>query len=178
MKTKSLLLAAWGYPALAIILFLLMKGAYSIAEVGQLHFLLYPTSQFVASFTGTETFFLAEQGYQNSGLNILINKSCSGFNFWALCFVMVYCLLEKRKYGWLRNVLAVPVILLLTYLFTLLVNTTRILFSTFLHIETAPWSSTDFAWSHQAEGTFIYLSYLIIAYLSINYLQNQKPAPL
>lgn len=178
MKTNHFLPDAWGYSALAIALFLLLKGAYSLAQVEHLHFLLYPTSQSVAAFTGTTDSFLAEEGYYNATLNILINKSCSGFNFWAVSFLMGYCLLKKVGYSQLRNLLAIPIGLLLTYLFTILVNTTRILFSIFLHADHSPLFAVNSSWSHQAEGSFVYLSYLIIAYLGIDYFQTKKPATL
>jgi len=178
MKTNHFLPDDWGYPALAIALFLLFKGAYSFAQVEHLHFLLYPTSQSVAAFTGTTDSFLSGEGYYNAPLNILINKSCSGFNFWVISFLMGYCLLEKEGYSSLRNLLAIPISLILTYLFTILVNTTRILFSIFLHTEHSPLFAVNSSWSHQAEGAFIYLSYLIIAYLSIDYFQTKKPVAL
>lgn len=178
MKTNNFLSGAWGYSALAIALFLLLKGAYSFAQVEHLHFLLYPTSQSVAAFTGTSDSFLAGEGYYNASLNILINKSCSGFNFWAISFLMAYHLLKKEGFSSLRNLLAIPIGLILTYLFTILVNTTRILFSIFLHAEHSPLFTVNPSWSHQAEGSFIYLSYLIIAYLSIEYFQTQKTATL
>lgn len=178
MKTNNFLSEAWGYSALAIAFFLLLKGAYSFAQIEQLHFLLYPTSRLVATFTGTTDYFLSGEGYYNGPLNILINKSCSGFNFWAISFLMAYSLLKKAGYSRLRNLLAIPIGLLLTYLFTILVNTTRILFSIFIHAEHSPLIAVNASWSHQAEGTFIYLSYLIIAYLSIDYLQTQKTATL
>ena len=163
---------------LAFILFLLMKAAYSTAEVHHLTFLLAPTDEIIASFTGTHSTFIPDQGFFNESLNILINKSCSGFNFWSICFLMSYCLLAKPNYPRLRNVCLLPVVLGATYLFTVLVNSTRILFSVFLHSTNSRLLALDSPWSHQAEGVFIYLSYLIIAYLSINYFQTQKPMTL
>lgn len=163
---------------MAMAIFLLMKAIYSAAALGQLHFLLYPTSQIIDALTGTGSIFLSAKGYHNPELQILINKSCSGFNFWALCFMMTYCLLEKRGYGMIRNLVALPITLLFTYLFTLLVNSTRILFSIFLHAERMAHLTLEMPWSHQAEGIFIYLSYLIIAYLSLDYFQTRKTVQL
>ena len=168
MKTNIYFPRAWHFPVLAFFLFLLMKAVYSMAEVQHLTFLLAPSSEVVATFTGTDS------TYFNESLNILINKSCSGFNFWSICFLMSYCLLAKPNNPRLRNIFLLPVVLGATYLFTILVNSTRILFSIFLHAVNSPRLTVDAPWSHQAEGVFIYLSYLIIAYLSIDYFQTQK----
>lgn len=176
MKTNIHFPRAWHFPMLAFILFLLMKAAYSTAELHQLTFLLAPTNEIIASFTGTHSTFIPDQGFFNESLNILINKSCSGFNFWSICFLMSYCLLAKPYAPGLRNVLLLPLVLATTYLFTILVNSTRILFSIYLHSGNSQLLAVDSTWSHQAEGSFIYLSYLIIAYLSLDYFQTQKPA--
>lgn len=178
MKTNLFFPQAWHFPLLAFFLFLLLKAAYSMAEVQHLTFLLAPSSEIVANFTGTTSTFIPEQGYFNGRLNILINKSCSGFNFWSICFLMSYCLLAKPSTPRLRNVFLLPLVLGATYLFTILVNSTRILFSIFLHSANSQLLAIDSPWSHQAEGVFIYLSYLIIAYLSIDYFQTQKTATL
>ena len=176
MKTNLHFIQAWHFPLLAFCLFLLLKAAYSMADVQHLIFLLAPSSEVVATFTGTDSRFISEQGYFNESLNILINKSCSGFNFWSICFLMSYCLLAKPYAPGLRNVLLLPLVLATTYLFTILVNSTRILFSIYLHSGNSQLLAVDSTWSHQAEGSFIYLSYLIIAYLSLDYFQTQKPA--
>lgn len=91
---------------------------------------------------------------------------------------MSYCLLAKPNSSWFRNLILLPLVLGAAYLFTILVNSTRILFSIFLHSADAQLLAVDSPWSHQAEGVFIYLSYLIIAYLSIDYFQTQKPITL
>ncbi|NRB47421.1 MAG: exosortase K [Saprospiraceae bacterium] len=178
MKTNIHFPQAWHFPLLAFLLFLLLKAAYSMAEVQHLTFLLAPSSEIVATFTGTGNTFIPDQGYFNESLNILINKSCSGFNFWSICFLMSYCLLAKPNSSWFRNLILLPLVLGAAYLFTILVNSTRILFSIFLHSADAQLLAVDSPWSHQAEGVFIYLSYLIIAYLSIDYFQTQKPITL
>ncbi len=178
MKTNNLFPRAWLFPMLAILLFLLMKAAYSVAEVQHLTLLLAPSSELVATFTGTNHGLIPEQGYYNEALHIIINKSCSGFNFWSICFLMSYCLLAKPSNPWIRNVFLFPLVLGATYIFTILVNSTRILFSLFLHSSNSHQLLTDAPWSHQAEGAFIYLSYLIIAYLSIEYFQTKKPITL
>lgn len=178
MKTNTIFPRSWLFPSLAVLLFLLMKTLYSNAELQHLTFLLAPSSEIVATFTGTHSTFFPEQGYFNEQLNILINKSCSGFNFWSICFLMSYCLLAKPDHPWLRNASLLPLILAITYLFTILVNSTRILFSLLLHSSTSNPLVADMPWSHQAEGAFIYLSYLVIAYLSIEYFQTKKPVTL
>ena len=64
------------------IIFLLLKLGHSMADHNALQFLLWPTSKLVALMTGASSSYLPEGGYFHAQLNIVINKSCSGFNFW------------------------------------------------------------------------------------------------
>jgi len=51
---------------------------------------------------------MAETGYFHSKLNIVIEKSCSGFNFWILCF-MVFAYLGLKYFDKpLHKILTLP----------------------------------------------------------------------
>jgi hypothetical protein len=39
--------------------------------------------------TGSHSVYISDKGYYHDNLNILIEKSCSGFNFLLLCFCML-----------------------------------------------------------------------------------------
>src|SRR4051812_14082121 len=69
--------------------FLLLKQLYKSANNNDLQFLLAPTNYLIKTFCGTSPTYSNALGYYYSNINITIEKSCSGFNFWILCFAML-----------------------------------------------------------------------------------------
>jgi exosortase K len=82
------------YCAIAAI-FLLLKLGYTMADNNSLVFLLKPTNALVGLLTGSTSTYFADKGYFYSNLDIVIEKSCSGFNFLILCFGMLGFLDDK-----------------------------------------------------------------------------------
>ena len=64
----------------------------------------------------------------------------------------------------LHQIIVFPIVIVATYFLTLFANTSRILTSLFISKQT----SLNYSWLHQAEGVFIYLSFLIIFYTLLN----------
>jgi len=151
-------------------LFLVFKVAYTYATTNDLIFLLKPTSKLVSIVTNNNSTYSINSGFYHQNLNILIDKSCSGFNFWMLCFLMLSFLCLKYASTTTFKILTIPIILVISYGITLFVNASRILFSILIenHLKTS--SMEKIANTHQLEGIFIYLSYLILVYLGFEYL--------
>ncbi len=162
------------YYVILIIIFILLKFIYTSLETNDLLFLLKPTSQVIEMLTNSDSQFISEEGYFNQKLNILINKSCSGVNFWLLCFVMLSFLAIKYYKKRSIKLISIPVILFASYLLTIFVNSSRILFSIFIHKLKIPIIEHQKDWTHQAEGTFVYLSFLIIFYLTFEFYLIKK----
>ncbi len=159
------------YYLITISIFILLKFIYTLSTTNHLIFILKPTSALIGLITNSKGEFITESGYLHQKLAILINKSCSGFNFWILCFTMLAFLtfqfLEKKIY----KIIALPILLFMTYILTVSVNTSRILFSIFIDNTIKNMTGyTKTNWLHQAEGVFIYLSFLIIIYLCFNFI--------
>lgn len=157
-----------------ILLFVLLKVAYTQMSVNDLLVILAPTAKTVAFLTNSKEVFLGGLGYFYPGLNILIERSCSGFNFLILSFIIGHFTVvnhfESNKLKWL---LILPVFFL-AWALTLVANTSRIIVSIFLSTMTKP--PTEVAkWIHEAEGTFVYLSFLILFYNSLNNLIRYLP---
>ena len=72
----------------AVGIFILLKFGFTIADTNTLTFLLKPTDKFVGLLTGSQSVYLSYKGYYHEKLNIVIEKSCSGFNFWVLGFLV------------------------------------------------------------------------------------------
>lgn len=161
------------YYFIAIAIFILLKITYTISDNNDLTFLLKPTDKLIGLVTNSTSLYSAERGYFHGQLNILIDKSCSGFNFWILSFLMLYFLTLKFLHNKIQyRLLALPAILTCTYVLTIFVNTSRILFSVFIHKVGTNFTGVNSNWLHQAEGTFIYLGFLIIIYLGFDLLLN------
>lgn len=152
------------YGALAILMFIILKFWYANSTNSEVFFLLKPTDFFINIITSSTSIFKQDIGFFNETLNIIINKSCSGFNFLMIAFLMLIFLALKSKNLSKFTVLIIPISLLISYLFTVFVNTTRILFSIYMN----HYVGNKFSWMHQTEGTFVYMSFLIILYLLVN----------
>ena len=159
------------YYLLTLVSYVLLKFFYSLATIDELSFLLKPTNKLVGLVLNSKAQYLSEKGYYHDELNILIDKSCSGFNFWVLCFIMLsflsFTYLSKKK----LKIIALPIVLAITYILTIAVNTSRILFSILIQkIQANNSIEKEFSWLHQAEGIFMYLFFLILIYLGFEYI--------
>lgn len=165
----------WYYAGLAI-LFCICKAAYAQASSADLRLLLAPTNYLVELILGSKSMFDPAAGFVHADLRISIDKSCSGFNFWVLCWLMLSVAAVQRRIRW-------PVLLALlvvSYALTLLVNTSRILTAIFLRGVLPP-AVQQYAWLHQAEGALLYLFSLVLIYLGFisicSYLQPRYAQP-
>jgi exosortase K len=159
---------------LAVSVFMLLKFIYTALDNDSLRFLLYPTNKCIELATNSTAIYAAETGYFHPDLNILIEKSCSGFNFLLLCFLLLFFSNLARFKTAFAKILFLPIALIISYLFTIFVNTSRIM-SAIVIERTLPHSSKQFPWLHEAEGVFIYLSFLIAFYYVSNLSGFPKP---
>ena len=156
-------------------LVILFKYLFTIADNDSLFFLLKPTDIFIEILTATKSVYLANSGYYHEKLNIIIDKSCSGFNFWLICFVMLIYLFLKYSDKNLRKFLAIPIALFISYLLTLFVNTSRIFASIIIQNQT---KSIQENWQHiihEAIGIITNLTFLIIVYyITEKYIKHRQ----
>ncbi len=166
MKTTNNLV----YYIIGILIFIGLKFTYTYANNNHVLLLTSPTDKMISLITYSFSTYSESTGFYHEKLNMVIDKSCSGFNFWMLSFILFFfSSLKFVKHHYLKF-LTLLLSLLLAYIVTLFVNTSRILVSLFIE------HSTQFkhAWLHQAEGVFIYLSFLIIFYMLLNYIQTKS----
>ncbi len=154
-------------------LFVALKFIYSYLDTNQLLFLLKPTNMGVSAFTGAVSVFKDGVGYFYPQLNIVINKSCSGYTFWLICFLMTtFVLIQTDK---IRKLLTIPIALVLSFLVTILANISRICgYIWLMKRGVAERFDADNTWLHESEGIFVYLSFLIIFYFILNTIINKK----
>ena len=167
------------YYLLALGLFLSLKFCFTIADNNTLTFLLYPTDKLVSLITGSQSVYFPDNGYYHEKLNIVIDKSCSGFNFWVLGF-LVFAYLGLQYFDkHVHKMLTLPTALTFAYLLTIFANTSRIFASIVVQHQTAKIFSGKQYLIHEAVGIITYLSFLILAYYLIEkFLTHRRHAKL
>jgi exosortase K len=162
------------YYLAAVGLFILLKFGYTLAENNDLTFLIKPTDKLVGLLTSSHSVYLSESGYFHEHLNIIIDKSCSGFNFWALCFLLFTYLTVRHFNRTLNKILTIPIALILAYLLTIFVNTSRIFASIVVQTQTKNILLNHQHILHEAIGIITNLTFLILAYVLIEKLLIHK----
>jgi exosortase K len=155
------------YYLIAIGLFVLLKVGYAYADTDDLQFFLKPIDVLVGLLTGSQSVYLAESGYYHESLHIVIGKTCSGVNFWCLCFLVFSYLGLKYFDRPLHKTLVLPIALLCTYLLTIFANTSRIFASIIMRNQTLNIFPDKQYLLHETVGIVIKLSFLILAYYVI-----------
>lgn len=162
------------YYFLAVVLFILLKFSFTHANNNDLTFLIKPTDKLVGLLTGSQSIFISDKGYFHEKLNIIIDKSCSGFNFWILCFLLLTYLTIKHFNRVLSKIIIIPIALIIAYLLTIFVNTSRIFASIVVQAQTKKVLLNQQNLIHEIIGITTNLTFLIVAYLLIGKLLNHK----
>jgi exosortase K len=162
------------YYLTAVGLFILLKFGFTLADNNDLTFLLKPTDKLVGLLTGSQSVYLPESGYFHEHLNVIIDKSCSGFNFWILCFLLFTYLPVKYFDRTISKILTIPTVLIGAYLLTIFVNTSRIFVSIVVQSQTESIFLNHQHIIHEAIGITTNLTFLILAYVLIEKILNHK----
>lgn len=147
-----------------------LKKFYQTANVHDLYWILAPSKLVVQGFTGLEFSYDASLGYVNQAHQFVIAKSCAGVNF----LIIVFCTsvfgfsLKMKPNHW--QWLSMPVFLVVAYLLTVLVNAFRIISALLLKGAHLPQVfGLDPNQLHAVEGVVVYLAFLLLYYLLLNY---------
>jgi exosortase K len=165
MKTTPKLIKNSIYYGIAILLFVLLKFAHSQANTAQLDVLLNPTSRIISFLTGFQMVHIPESGYYFEQLDVLINKSCSGFNFWVLCSTMLIFLMISFWKTSIQKIMAMCGAFMMAYLLTILVNSSRIFASILIQSQELFLHNINPKIIHEAIGIANNLISLILIYL-------------
>ncbi|GMO55369.1 MAG: hypothetical protein Ta2G_14500 [Termitinemataceae bacterium] len=160
----------WFYFAIGVV-FLSLKLWYYAAETQSLFFMLKPLDLAIYLTCGAQSVYSQESGFYYDELSILIDKSCSGFNFLLICFLLFSYLAKLHCINTWQKIIAIPCALLIAYLVTIFTNFSRIMIILKIeasmietHLETLFGKRT-----HEAEGVFVYLFFLIALYLALDF---------
>ena len=97
------------YYVTAALIFVLLKVGFKLAGDNDVAFLLKPTDKLVGLLTGSRFVFIENAGYFHEKLNIIIGKSCSGYNFLSLSSLVFAWLAVKYFNKPLRKYLNIPI---------------------------------------------------------------------
>ncbi len=166
------------YYLLALSLFGLLKLWLGTFDNQELYFLLKPTDAIFSLVSGSKSVFTAQNGFFHERYQMVIEKSCSGYNFMLICFLMLYFLIIKFvksrafKVVWLLGALGI------SYVVTVFINSSRILVSVSLQDSIENLLHLDAALTHQSIGVLTNLTFLIIIYLLVEKIIIKKYAQL
>jgi len=153
---------------LIIAIVIIAKLFYQTATNNDLIFLLLPVTFIIEVFSLSNAVFSPQNGYFFANLNIIIDKSCAGFNFWIITFsVMAFLLIIKTK-NVKMNFFYIIMAVFLSYGLTIFANSSRIFTLLFTDIYFKQFSNK--IWFHEAVGVFVYLFVLISAYLFLDFI--------
>ena len=162
------------YYVTAIALFILLKLGFTHANTDDLLFLLAPTAKLVELLTGSQAIYMTGNGYYFENLNIIIEKSCSGFNFGILCFILFTYLVLKYFNKQSHKIGTFSMALICAYLLAIFSNTSRIIASVVVRNQTINFLHNQQYILHEAVGIITNLSFLILAYYLIDKFLKQK----
>ena len=154
---------------IAVMLFLNLKYVFTFFDNDDMLFILKPVNILFSLFTGHIAEYSSETGYFYDKLNIIIDKSCSGYNFMLLTFVLVYTGILKYISSDRTKYLSLPVVMIIAYIYTIIVDISRIIISYLIQRKMAFHNE----WMHEVTGIFVYLFALISIYLLVQYLMKK-----
>ncbi len=163
----------------AAVLFILLKFGFTIADNNDIIFLIKPTDTLVGLLIGSQSVYSPDSGYFHESINVIIDKSCSGFNFWVLSFLLFAYATVKHFDRTLSKIMTIPASLILAYILTIFANTSRIFASIVVHTNTKNIIVNNQHIVHEAVGITTNLSFLILAYILIeHFFKNKQNAKL
>lgn len=128
-------------------------------------FLLQPTNQLVEWISGMQSIHIKESGFFYREINVVLDKSCSGYNYWLLTYILFCHLTIQYQKIRKKKILFLLAHFFFTYLITIAVNSSRIIVSMVIQNKTNMLVDKSKGMViHQSIGIITYLSFLIITY--------------
>jgi exosortase K len=164
-KTHGIMNKQLPYYVASILFFVFMKFWYTSSQAQQLSFLLKPINALFSLAMGAPYINNSNGSFSYPNLGILIDKSCAGFNFWLLSFMMLLFLFysyanhKGHRWGYLFLSLAI------SYIATILVNTSRIVASVKIQRLPIAFVQQHAHIVHESIGVITNLTFLILLYI-------------
>ncbi|MCI8660586.1 MAG: exosortase K [Lachnospiraceae bacterium] len=157
------------------------KYFYKEASCDQLLWILTPTTCLVQWLSGISFAYIPQVGYVNHVYQFIIAASCSGVQFMMIASAMLFFSFLPQIKTWGRGFLWLGVTVAVSYIYTVLVNSGRILASVFLpvYLRKRGFFNIPGMWItpkklHSIIGIFIYFSSLLILYAAVETFFRQR----
>ena len=136
--------------------------------------LLKPTTFWVEQIIGLDFNFIQNEGYVCTQIlpTTIIDKSCSGLNFWLMTFLLGAFAFHKNITDVWRFFYGVVASFFLAWCVTMIANTGRIVISIKFLSLLEPY--IEYKQSHLLLGIFMYVTMLILYYLGLTFLVKRK----
>jgi len=162
---------------IAVVIGFALKQFYAVSSTSHLLFILLPVNSMIELFFNLKSSYDAETGFYFESLNIVIDKSCAGINFWIVAFWAAVSIWVKQGPYLKYKVLIFIGLLMLTYIFTIFANASRIAIAIIALQLNDKITFFNAPWFHEAQGAFVYLLFLLLFSLGLNYLLYKTNHP-
>lgn len=154
---------------IGILLFGLLKLIYKFGNNDLVYGLTFPTNYLFSIIENSSWIYNSELGFFHEDLNIIIDKSCCGGNFFILCMSPIYF----SGLAFIKSSRSIFGLILISgmagYGYTIFINVSRI---SILSMVNEYGIGID-GWTHEAIGSFVYLSALVILFLFQSKITNK-----
>ena len=164
------------YLVIGLMIFIVLKLLFKYSSSEDVNILLRPTNFLFSLMQNSEWQYSSTNDYYYPEFNIVINKSCSGGNFFLICFLtfLFTCLDLIRS---TRVVVGYIIAILIgSFVLAVISNVSRII----ILLKLNQFGIAKDGWSHEAVGGFIYLVLLVISFLIVDIvlIKNRVDSPL
>lgn len=161
-----------------LLVFVSGKILYKYGNTEVFGFLSKPVAAAVAIYYGSDYHYNSDHAFAFDDLMIVIDKSCSGFNFFMISIVSMLLMMALTPVDKKKTLLTILMIPLIAYITTLLTNTSRIINLIEFQNKLSIGCGIDESLSHTLIGSFIYMISLLIIHTFFRKMilnTNSKP---
>lgn len=162
ISTVALIREYYGYGLLLLTL-LGLKAFHRMAHTDDLLWLLAPLSLLVELYGKAQFAYVPDWGYWDEARHILVDKSCSGFNFLLILLGLLYVTWVPAQTHWRHLFLRVIPLIGLAYLLSIVVNAGRMICILSVQDKLVSWGMNP-ALAHEMLGIFIFWGSLFLIY--------------
>lgn len=157
--------------------FFILKNIYTFLNAEDLKIFLSAYNFIIEIVTGSSSVYINQKGYYYKSLNIIIDKSCSGYNLWLIFYLIISVLLINVFQQIKHKIAGVFISLIIAYFSTIVANSARIITSIFLQDQLLNYIKINSEILHQSLGVlnnlfFLVLFYLLTKHIITKYLKN------
>lgn len=131
-------------------------------------FIIKPITFLVSIFYDTSFIYKDDVGFISQELAIIIGKECSGIKFFTTLFLMLLFSFIPKIEGIKKKTASFFCFLIVTYIVTILANTSRIIGSIWILQLNLFSNEKQIRLMHQSIGVTFYFTYLVLVFIIVS----------